>query len=199
MDFCGGGEFFAALRRLPGTVKALPEAHARFYAAEVLLGMEYLHMMGIIYRDLKPENILLHSSGHIMLTDFNLSKQCQVPTQAKVIRNMFGREDQTKIDVKPNLVTNSFVGTEEYVAPEVISGNGHTSAVDWWTFGILLYEMLVSHFLCRFPDASSRIRKFGKTPFKGKNRDETFAQILKCGLKLPDYPQVRIHALAVHF
>ena len=143
MDFCGGGEFFAALRRLPGRVKALPEAHARFYAAEVLMGLEYLHMMGIIYRDLKPENILLHHSGHVMLTDFNLSKQTQVPTQAKVIRGMFEREEESKIALKPNLVTNSFVGTEEYVAPEVISGHGHTSAVDWWTFGILLYEMLV--------------------------------------------------------
>jgi len=173
MDFCGGGEFFAALRRLPGRVKALPEAHARFYAAEVLMGLEYLHMMGIIYRDLKPENILLHHSGHVMLTDFNLSKQTQVPTQAKVIRGMFEREEESKIALKPNLVTNSFVGTEEYVAPEVISGHGHTSAVDWWTFGILLYEML-----------------FGRTPFKGKTRDETFSQILKCGLKLPDHPPV---------
>ena len=146
MDFCAGGEFFRTLRTLPGRVKALPEAHAKFYAAEVLLGMEYLHMMGIIYRDLKPENILLHASGHIMLTDFNLSKQSQVQTQAKVIRGMFDREDSARIDVKPDLVTNSFVGTEEYVAPEVISGHGHSSAVDWWTFGILLYEMLVSKY-----------------------------------------------------
>jgi len=173
MDYCGGGEFFAALRRLPGRVKALPEKDVKFYAAEVLLGLEYLHMKDIIYRDLKPENILLHQSGHIMLTDFNLSKQAQTSAQAKVYRGLFDREDSSKIDIRPDLITNSFVGTEEYVAPEVISGAGHSSAVDWWTFGILLYEML-----------------FGKTPFKGRNRDDTFNQILKCGLKLPDTPVV---------
>lgn len=143
MDFCGGGEFFAVLRRLPGRIKALPETDVKFYAAEVLLGLEYLHMKDIIYRDLKPENILLHQSGHILLTDFNLSKQAQTSTQAKIYRGLFDSEDSTKTNVTPDLVTNSFVGTEEYVAPEVIRGQGHSSSVDWWTFGILLYEMLV--------------------------------------------------------
>lgn len=146
MDFCGGGEFFAVLRRLPSRIKALPEADVKFYAAEVLLGLEYLHMKDIIYRDLKPENILLHQSGHIMLTDFNLSKQAQTSTQAKIYRGLFDSEDSTKTNVTPDLVTNSFVGTEEYVAPEVIRGQGHSSSVDWWTFGILLYEMLVSNY-----------------------------------------------------
>jgi len=110
-------------------------------------------------------------TGHIKLTDFNLSKQAQVPVQAKMIKGMFDRE--TKIAFKPELVTNSFVGTEEYVAPEVIHGAGHSSSVDWWSFGILVFEML-----------------FGKTPFKGRNRDETFNKIVKGDLKLPDYPVV---------
>ena len=67
MEYCGGGEFFRALQRQPK--RSLPEHAVRFYAAEVLVCLEYLHMLGFIYRDLKPENILLHSSGHIRLTD----------------------------------------------------------------------------------------------------------------------------------
>ena len=75
-----------------------------------------------------------------------------------------------------NFRTNSFVGTEEYIAPEVIKGNGHTSAVDWWTLGILIYEML-----------------FGTTPFKGKNRNATFANILRDDVPFPEHsgaPQI---------
>eukprot|EP01096_Ripella_sp_DP13-Kostka_P002808 TRINITY_DN1392_c0_g1_i1.p1 TRINITY_DN1392_c0_g1~~TRINITY_DN1392_c0_g1_i1.p1 ORF type:complete len:488 (-),score=224.68 TRINITY_DN1392_c0_g1_i1:75-1481(-) len=169
MDYCAGGEFFRALQKQPN--KCLPEAHAKFYGAEVLLGLEYLHLMGFIYRDLKPENILLHESGHIRLTDFNLSKQAKTPVFARMIRGHFGDEDI--LEVKPELLTNSFVGTEEYIAPEVISGEGHGSSVDWWTFGILLYEMI-----------------YGTTPFKGRTQEETFAQILKCGIKFPDKPMV---------
>jgi protein-serine/threonine kinase len=76
MEYCAGGEFFRMLQRQPN--KCLPENSVKFYAAEVLLALEYLHMMGFIYRDLKPENILLHHSGHVRLTDFDLSKQCAV-------------------------------------------------------------------------------------------------------------------------
>jgi serine/threonine protein kinase len=107
---------------------------------------EYLHTCGFIYRDLKPENILLHDTGHIMLTDFDLSKQAAVT--APVVKQSFfsnllggrasGGAGHIVID------TNSFVGTEEYIAPEVIKGSGQSSAVDWWTFGILVYEMAVS-------------------------------------------------------
>lgn len=171
MDYCAGGEFFRTLQKQPG--KCLPESAVKFYAAEVLSALEYLHMMGFIYRDLKPENILLHDSGHIMLTDFDLSKQATVPVQAKMIRGMFQDEGESKIELKPDVVTNSFVGTEEYIAPEVIVGYGHSSAVDWWTFGILMYEML-----------------FGTTPFKGRCRDETFSRIKKAGIHFPQTPEV---------
>lgn len=77
--------------------------------------------------------------------------------------------------------TNSFVGTEEYIAPEVIQGNGHTSAVDWWTLGILIYEML-----------------YGTTPFKGKNRKITFGNILKDEVQFPEHagsPQISKYVL----
>lgn len=178
MEYCMGGEFFRALQSREG--KCLKEDDARFYAAEVTAALEYLHLMGYIYRDLKPENILLHQSGHIMLSDFDLSKQSGSEAAPTIVGGN-GRSvgNMPALDTKACIAdfrTNSFVGTEEYIAPEVIRGNGHTSAVDWWTLGILLYEML-----------------FGITPFKGKNRNATFANILKNDVAFMDgggYQQV---------
>ena len=109
-----------------------------------------------------------------MLSDFDLSKQSDangVPTMI-VGRGGATPNSLPTIDTKSciaNFRTNSFVGTEEYIAPEVIKGNGHTSAVDWWTLGILIYEML-----------------FGTTPFKGKNRNATFANILRDEVPFPE-------------
>lgn len=179
MEYCSGGEFFRALQTRPG--KCIPEEDARFYAAEVTAALEYLHLMGFIYRDLKPENILLHQSGHIMLSDFDLSKQSDPGGKPTMIigKNGTSTSSLPTIDTKSciaNFRTNSFVGTEEYIAPEVIKGSGHTSAVDWWTLGILIYEML-----------------YGTTPFKGKNRNATFANILREDIPFPDHtgaPQI---------
>mmetsp|Transcript_16936 Transcript_16936/g.41362 ORF Transcript_16936/g.41362 Transcript_16936/m.41362 type:complete len:464 (+) Transcript_16936:146-1537(+) len=174
MDYCTGGEFFRMLKSQPD--RRIPEDWVRFYAAEVLLALEYLHSCGFIYRDLKPENILLHDTGHIMLTDFDLSKQAAVT--APVVKQSFfsnllgsgskGGAGCIVID------TNSFVGTEEYIAPEVIKGSGQSSAVDWWTFGILIYEMA-----------------YGFTPFKGDTQHATFSNI--CGsdrISIPDKPEL---------
>ncbi|KAL3470937.1 kinase-like domain-containing protein [Aspergillus californicus] len=172
MEYCSGGEFFRALQTRPG--KSISEDAARFYAAEVTAALEYLHLMGFIYRDLKPENILLHQSGHIMLSDFDLSKQSGsggVPTMIPA-RSGNSNTSFPTIDTKSCIAdfrTNSFVGTEEYIAPEVIKGCGHTSAVDWWTLGILIYEML-----------------YGTTPFKGKNRNATFGNILRDEVPFPE-------------
>ncbi|KAI1269639.1 Pkinase-domain-containing protein [Xylariaceae sp. FL1019] len=173
MEYCSGGEFFRALQTRPG--KCIPEDAARFYTAEVTAALEYLHLMGFIYRDLKPENILLHQSGHIMLSDFDLSKQSGPGGKPTMIMGKNGASTSSlpTIDTKSCIAdfrTNSFVGTEEYIAPEVIKGSGHTSAVDWWTLGILVFEML-----------------YGTTPFKGKNRNATFANILREEVTFPEH------------
>ncbi|OQD76591.1 hypothetical protein PENDEC_c004G06569 [Penicillium decumbens] len=174
MEYCSGGEFFRTLQTRPG--KCISEDAARFYAAEVTAALEYLHLMGFIYRDLKPENILLHQSGHIMLSDFDLSKQSGPGGAPTMIPGRVGGNASAAlptIDTKSCIAdfrTNSFVGTEEYIAPEVIKGCGHTSAVDWWTLGILIYEML-----------------YGTTPFKGKNRNATFASILRDDAQFPEH------------
>jgi serum/glucocorticoid-regulated kinase 2 len=115
MDFIRGGELY----RILSQNKKLPEATAKFYGAQVALALGYLHESKILYRDLKPENILISEDGYIKLADFGLAK-------------MLGEQ-----------VANSFCGTPEYLAPEMINGTGHDHTLDWWTLGILLYEMLV--------------------------------------------------------
>ncbi|KAJ0246015.1 Phototropin-2 [Hirschfeldia incana] len=170
-DFCPGGELFALLDIQP--MKILSEESARFYAAEVVIGLEYLHCLGIVYRDLKPENILLKKDGHIVLADFDLSFMTSCTPQL-IIPPAPNKRRKSKSQPLPTFVaepvtqSNSFVGTEEYIAPEIITGSGHTSAIDWWALGILLYEML-----------------YGRTPFRGKNRQKTFANILHKDLTFP--------------
>jgi protein-serine/threonine kinase len=174
MEYCMGGEFFRALQTRKS--KCIPEQDARFYASEVTAALEYLHLMGFIYRDLKPENILLHQSGHIMLSDFDLSKQTQSMKNPSMSTSNATNKTLMTLDTKvciDGFRTNSFVGTEEYIAPEVIRGTGHTAAVDWWTLGILIFEML-----------------FGTTPFKGASRNQTFSNILKSDVTFPDTQQI---------
>lgn len=117
LDYVNGGELFFHLQR----EKRFSEQRARFYAAEIVSALEYLHKLDIIYRDLKPENILLDSTGHVCLTDFGLCKE----------------------DIRPGETTSTFCGTPEYLAPEVLKKQKYGMAVDWWCLGAVLYEMLV--------------------------------------------------------
>lgn len=116
LAFVNGGELFHHLQR----EQRFDEERARFYSAELLLALEHLHELDVVYRDLKPENILLDYTGHIALCDFGLCK----------------------VDMKDNEKTNTFCGTPEYLAPEILRGYGYDKTIDWWTLGVLLYEMV---------------------------------------------------------
>ncbi|XP_043689498.1 protein kinase PINOID-like [Telopea speciosissima] len=207
MEYCSGGDLHTLRHRQSG--KRFPLRSARFYAAEVLLALEYLHMLGIIYRDLKPENVLIKSDGHIMLSDFDLSL-CSDAIPA-VETSDFSSPDPTttassydfsstgtgrsrkvsSLWCLPNWLFRSrkirtvattrqfvaepvtarscsFVGTHEYVSPEVAAGKSHGNAVDWWALGIFIYELI-----------------YGRTPFSGENNEATLRNILKKPLSFP--------------
>ncbi|XP_062548507.1 cAMP-dependent protein kinase catalytic subunit beta-like [Armigeres subalbatus] len=116
MPFICGGELFGLLRKS----KRFGEDQAKFYGAQVAMAIEYLHHMNLIYRDLKPENILIDTKGYVKITDFGF---------CKVIRDR----------------TWTLCGTPEYLAPEVIQSKGYGKSIDWWSFGILLYEMAAGY------------------------------------------------------
>jgi serum/glucocorticoid-regulated kinase 2 len=141
MEFFRGGELFFHLRKM----KRFTEEQSRLFVAEVALALGHLHSLGFIYRDLKPENILMDDNGHLCLTDFGLAKH-----------------------LNPNESTHSFVGTPEYLAPEMIEGTGHGKSVDWWCLGIFLYELTV-----------------GVTPFYSGNVDEMYHKIVNAKIKFP--------------
>jgi len=175
MDFHPGGDLATQLARWG----RLGRDRARFYAAEIVSqysssfirsfgssvshiqveGVEGLHAAGVVYRDLKPENILIGSDGHIVLTDFGLSKEFPRPTGAssKTPTTPPGGQGLPRWTSNESLdqwrtngfgvggskdYTNTFCGTAEYLAPEVIQGLPYSYEVDWWSFGTMLYEML---------------------------------------------------------
>ncbi|GJJ78713.1 hypothetical protein EMPS_11072 [Entomortierella parvispora] len=144
-DFMNGGELFFHMQN-EGTFS---EARARFYAAELVLALEHLHSRHVVYRDLKPENVLLSSQGHIVLVDFGLCKQ----------------------NVTEDERTHTFCGTTEYLAPEIVKGKGYGKAVDWWSLGVLLYEMLV-----------------GASPFEDSRTEGTYHKILHQPVIFPSRP-----------
>lgn len=112
MEYMPGGDLFDAMQKT-----MLTEDGAKFYAAEIMLGIEYLHQHDVAHRDLKPENILLDQDGHVRIADFGF---------AKVVSDCAW----------------TLCGTPEYMAPEIIGGRGYTKAVDWWALGIMIFEMI---------------------------------------------------------
>eukprot|EP01043_Picozoa_sp_COSAG02_P051314 COSAG02_NODE_5386_length_4374_cov_6.152047_1_plen_1041_part_00 len=223
MEFCPRGHFYSLLQAQDK--KRLPEDSARFYAAEILSGIEYLHINGFIYRDMKPENILVAESGHLRLTDFDLSQTADAHatpitaddngigvsqkehdrlmrlSEKHETRARDAAEQEVAVQHRTNASTDapsaastakqadcvvvagsassltgkcagakgsemaparfdSFVGTIEYMAPEVVHGTGHSFAVDFWVFGVMVYEML-----------------YGVTPFRGQDAKATFEDI----------------------
>lgn len=116
LEYIPGGELFFHLRKRG----CFSEAQVRFYAAQIVLALEYLHNKGIVIRDLKPENILLMRSGYIKITDFGLSKQ----------------------NLTSTLGASTFAGTAEYLAPETLRNAGHGKGVDWWSLGTIVYELI---------------------------------------------------------
>lgn len=129
--------------------KRFPEERTKFYAAQIVSGMEYLHSHGIIYRDLKPENLLLSADGNIIMTDFGLSKEGLQASDAR---------------------TATFCGTPEYLAPEVIKGEDYTKAIDWWSVGTLIYEMMT-----------------GLPPFYTEDEENMYHKIMTADLVIPAF------------
>ena len=140
LEYAPGGELFFHLQRR-GT---FPRNDVKIYIAEIALALDYLHKHNIIYRDIKPENILLDEKGHIKITDFGLSKELQSDT------------------------TKTFCGTPDYIAPEIILRKSYGPAVDWWSLGVLGYEML-----------------FGYTPFANENKSVLMMMITTCRVSFP--------------
>lgn len=141
MEYISGGDLMWHIQQVPFTPR-----RAQFYAAEVLLGLKYFHENGVIYRDLKLDNILLTLSGHIKIADYGLCKE----------EMWYGN------------TTGTFCGTPEFMAPEILLEQKYGRGVDWWAFGVLIYQMLL-----------------GQSPFRGEDDDEVFDAIL---LDEPLYP-----------
>ena len=141
MPFVRGGELFQHLRNQ----RFFPEEKVKFYSAIIGLSLEYLHTHGIVYRDIKPENILIDADGYLRLVDFGMAKVLHGDEKA-----------------------SSFCGTPEYLAPEIITGEGHNKSADWWSYGILMYEMF-----------------FGIPPFFCDNQEKMYQLITRAELRFP--------------
>ncbi|XP_058148603.1 protein kinase C delta type isoform X3 [Dasypus novemcinctus] len=143
MEFLNGGDLMYHIQD-----KGRFELYrATFYASEIICGLQFLHSKGIIYRDLKLDNVMLDQQGHIKIADFGMCKE-----------NIFGENK-----------ASTFCGTPDYIAPEILKGLKYTFSVDWWSFGVLLYEMLI-----------------GQSPFHGDDEDELFESIR---VDTPHYPR----------
>ncbi|KAL0276514.1 UNVERIFIED_CONTAM: hypothetical protein PYX00_004073 [Menopon gallinae] len=158
MEYVEGGDCATLLK----SIGPLPSDMARFYFAETVLAVEYLHSYGIVHRDLKPDNLLITALGHIKLTDFGLSKMGLMSLTTNIYEGYIDKETKQFSD-------KQVIGTPEYIAPEVILRQGYGKPVDWWSMGIILYEFLV-----------------GCVPFFGETPEELFAHTIYDDIEWPD-------------
>ncbi|KAI8877339.1 kinase-like protein [Backusella circina FSU 941] len=159
LDYHVGGDLATQLQMN----HRLPPERCRFYTAEILLGIQELHRLDILYRDLKPENILLTADGHLVLTDFGLSKQ--------FYEGLTPEEQRA----------DTFCGTAEYLAPEIIESKPYSYEVDYWSMGTILYEMLT-----------------GVTPFWSEDRSDMYRRIVNDPLEFPSYIDIETAAFIAH-
>ncbi|KAL4574881.1 hypothetical protein LXL04_021721 [Taraxacum kok-saghyz] len=172
MEFLNGGDLFSLLR----TLGCLEEDMARVYIAELVLALEYLHSLNIIHRDLKPDNLLIGPDGHIKLSDFGLSKVGLINSTEDLSgasenrTSIYGENDGTP--GREHRQKQSVVGTPDYLAPEILLGVGHGATADWWSVGVILFELLV-----------------GIPPFNAASAQQVFANIMNRDIPWPRVPE----------
>ncbi|XP_057988769.1 probable serine/threonine protein kinase IRE4 isoform X2 [Hevea brasiliensis] len=172
MEYLNGGDLYSLLRK----VSCLEEDVARIYIAELVLALEYLHSLGIVHRDLKPDNILIAHDGHIKLTDFGLSKIGLINSTIELSgpemdRNKVSGAHSPHTQQAEDRSRHSAVGTPDYLAPEILLGTEHGYAADWWSAGIILFELLT-----------------GIPPFTAESPEIIFYNILNRKIPWPPVP-----------
>ncbi|XP_010271318.1 PREDICTED: probable serine/threonine protein kinase IREH1 isoform X2 [Nelumbo nucifera] len=179
MEYLNGGDLYSLLRNLG----CLDEDVARIYIAEVVLALEYLHSLRVVHRDLKPDNLLIAHDGHIKLTDFGLSKVGLINSTDDLSgpavsgTSLLG-EDEPQLSVSEQLhqrerrQKRSAVGTPDYLAPEILLGTGHGATADWWSVGVILFELIV-----------------GIPPFNAEHPQTIFDNILNRKIPWPQLPE----------
>ncbi|XP_068658324.1 probable serine/threonine protein kinase IREH1 [Aristolochia californica] len=179
MEYFNGGDLYSLLRNLG----CLDEEVARIYIAEVVLALEYLHSLRVVHRDLKPDNLLIAHDGHIKLTDFGLSKVGLINSTddlsgpAASGTSLLGEEDpqpsaSNHLHQRERRQKRSAVGTPDYLAPEILLGTGHGTTADWWSVGVILFELIV-----------------GIPPFNAEHPQQIFDNILNRKIPWPQVPE----------
>ncbi|CAN8270243.1 unnamed protein product [Cochlearia groenlandica] len=173
MEYLNGGDLYSLLRNLG----CLEEDIVRVYIAEVVLALEYLHSEGVVHRDLKPDNLLIAHDGHVKLTDFGLSKVGLINSTddlsgPAVSGTSLLDEDESRLPASEMRKKRSAVGTPDYLAPEILLGTGHGATADWWSVGIVLFELIV-----------------GIPPFNAEHPQQIFDNILNRKIPWPHVPE----------
>ncbi|WKA06924.1 hypothetical protein VitviT2T_024802 [Vitis vinifera] len=174
MEYLNGGDLYSLLKNLG----CLDEDMARAYIAEVVLALEYLHSLNVIHRDLKPDNLLIGHDGHIKLTDFGLSKVGLINSTEDLSGPsvLLGHDEPNTTVQKPlkreQRQKHSVAGTPDYLAPEILLGMGHGTTADWWSVGVILFELLV-----------------GIPPFNAANPQKIFDNIMNRDIPWPKVPE----------